>query len=341
MNREALVRLLSLLAAPVYSGLGSILCQHRVVPVDQLSPLPENRSIELTTDSLRAILEWVRRRGLEPITLDEMPARIANPRKPKFILFTFDDGYRDNLTHALPIFREFGVPFSVNPTTGFISRTEPVWWYAVERALLAVTSVKFDIGGVPHEYSWKAQTNSRNDTLQTIAKYVRNLEPAKRNPFVGAFCAAAGIDPVKVSDDMMMTWDEVRRLASDSLVTIGAHSGGHYDLRLFTEEKAREELRSSKQALEKEIGREVHHLAYPFGGKNAVGEREFRIVKECGFQTAQTTRAGNLFRAHRHHLHALPRLGVSGNYPAVARLEKLQSGLLPAVEHRFRRVVTA
>ena len=77
------------------------------------------------------------RRGLEPVSMDDVPLRLKQPRGRKFIAFTFDDGYRDNFTHALPIFREAGVPFTVNVTTGFIAAWQPVWWYGIEQIVTA------------------------------------------------------------------------------------------------------------------------------------------------------------------------------------------------------------
>jgi peptidoglycan/xylan/chitin deacetylase (PgdA/CDA1 family) len=341
MNRDWLIRVLSSLISPVYRGAGSVLCLHRVVPDGRASSLPENRSLELTASALRTVLKWVKKAGLEPIGIDEIPSRLAAARTPKFIAFTFDDGYRDNLTEALPIFREFGIPFSVNPTTGFVAGTEPVWWYAVEQVLHAVEQVRFKANGSAHEFAWKADADSRNAAFLTVARHLRDLDPMKRNSFVTAYCSAAGIDSLAVTRELIMDWPEVRQLSQDPLVTIAAHSGRHTDLRLFTESEAREELRESKEILEHEIGRSVRHLAYPFGGKNAVGEREFRLAGECGFKTAFTTRYGNLFAAHSRYLRALPRLTLSGNYPPIPRLEKLESGLIPAIENRFRRVVTS
>ncbi len=340
MNRDRLIRVLSSLISPVYRGTGSVLCLHRIVPDGKASPLPENRSLELTTSALRAVLKWVRTAGLEPIGIDQISSRLVTPRKPKFVAFTFDDGYRDNLIEALPVFREFGIPFAVNPTTGFVARTEPVWWYAVEQALHAVEQVHFEANGSTHEFAWKPDPDSRNAAFLTVARHLRNLHPAKRNSFVAAYCSAAGIDSLAVTRELIMDWTEVRELSRDPLVTIAAHSGRHFDLRLFTESEAREELLESKKMLERELGRLVRHLAYPFGGKNAVGEREFRLARECGFESAFTTRYGNLFAGHSRHLHALPRLTLSGNYPPVPRLEKLESGLVPAIENGFRRVIT-
>ena len=95
----------------------------------------------------------------------------------------------------------------------------------------------------------------------------------------------------------------------------------------------------ARAELEAKLDRPVPHLAYPFGGANAVGRREFDIARAADFTTATTTRCGNLFHEHAWNLQALPRLGLSGNYPPLLRLRKLESGLVPAKENEWKRVV--
>ena len=119
-------------------------------------------------------------------------------------------------------------------------------------------------------------------------------------------------------------------------MTVGAHSVAHHDLSQLSEEEARAELADSKCELETQLGRQIRHMAFPFGGENAAREREFRLAHECGFETAVTTRSANLFPLHSQYLTSLPRLGVSGNYDAVDRFAKLESGLLIALKQRGR-----
>lgn len=321
------------LARPVYGGIGCIVCLHRVLPHAELSKLPGNRALEITPDDLRALLKWSIRRGLEPVSMDEVPTRLKQPKRGKFIAFTFDDGYRDNFTHALPVFREAGVPFTVNVTTGFVSATQPVWWYGLEKIVTSREVL---------EVQWRDRTRSfvlrstgeRDYALGEIGACVRAMGVHERDAWLQSLWGATGIDPTILTRGLIMDWDELRKFAADPLVTIGAHSVGHHDLSQLSEQEARAELAESKNVLEAQLQRPIRHLAFPFGGEKAATEREFRLARECGFETAVTTRSANLFASHSGHLSALPRLGVSGNYDAVSRFAKLESGLLTALRGR-------
>src|SRR3954463_14856710 len=46
----------------------------------------------------------------------------------RHVLITFDDGYRDNYTHALPILRAHGATATFFLTTGFLDRPRLSWW---------------------------------------------------------------------------------------------------------------------------------------------------------------------------------------------------------------------
>ena len=40
----------------------------------------------------------------------------------RLVAITFDDGYRDNLTVALPLLEKFGLPMTLFVTAGFVGR---------------------------------------------------------------------------------------------------------------------------------------------------------------------------------------------------------------------------
>jgi peptidoglycan/xylan/chitin deacetylase (PgdA/CDA1 family) len=150
------------------------------------------------------------------------------------------------------------------------------------------------------------------------------------------------VDVAAICRDLCMTWEELAQMAADPLVTIGAHTVNHAILKkLPTDTAVRNEIEMSRTVIEAALGVRPQHLAYPVGDPTSAGPREFRIAAELGFKTAVTTRPGVLFRKHREHLMALPRLSVNGEYQSQRYVKVLMSGSATALWNRFRRVNAA
>ena len=107
-----------------------------------------------------------------------------------------------------------------------------------------------------------------------------------------------------------MDWAGVRRLAESTFATIGCHALTHVNLRSLSETELRRQLSDSKARIERETGRLVRHVAFPFGGRQEAGDREYRIAAETGFLTASTSIPGSLGKDARKLLHRLPRIFV-------------------------------
>ena len=326
------------LARPFFGGIGCIVALHRIVPEKQRATIADNRGLELTPADLKAVLEWTRRHGLDAIRMDEVKNRLSQPRGGKFIAFTFDDGYRDNLTEALKIFHDFGSPFTVYVTSGFADRTTSVWWYTLEDILLRRSSLTITWKERVREWSWST-TDDRGRVFREIAELIRDQDATDRDELLWTICSVAEVDPLERTRELMMDWDEIKQLAGFWHVTIGAHTVGHHTLSRLSSDDMEGEIVDGKATIEAKLEKSVRHLAYPFGGRDAVGRREFECARECDYETAVTTRTGNLFPDHAWHLQALPRLGLSGNYPVLTLLNRLDSGLIAARGNGWKRIV--
>lgn len=306
-------------------NLGWIIILHSVLPENERSPFPQNRSLEITPSDLREILSWVRENDLEVVTLDELALRLQRPESGRMICLTFDDGCLDNLTHALPIFREFQAPFSVNITNGFVAGTVPIWWYFLEDALTANWRLGFRWEGKAYDFLTDTP-EERHLAYDEIAGLLRALG-TRRDDLVQVIAEAAEVDPLARTRQISMSWDEVRQMAADPLVTIGAHTHAHHSLNQLSDDELLIEVGKARVELEEQIGQPVRHFAYPFGGNNAVNRREFALVRKLGFTTMVTTRAGNLTRQHAGALDRLPRVGISGNANVPHSLKLIERGL--------------
>ena len=62
-----------------------------------------------------------------------------------------------------------------------------------------------------------------------------------------------------------MTWDQVNEMIGAGLVTIGAHTHTHPDLRDLVTDQIAEELDASNTIIEQRTGRRPKHFTYPWG----------------------------------------------------------------------------
>jgi peptidoglycan/xylan/chitin deacetylase (PgdA/CDA1 family) len=85
-----------------------------------------------------------------------------------------------------------------------------------------------------------------------------------------------------------------------------------YELAKLGPADARSEIEQSVRILKAQFGKAPQHLSYPFIDADSVGPREYGLARELGLRTALTTTPGGLYPGHRHSLHALPRVRMSG-----------------------------
>ncbi len=85
-----------------------VLMYHYVVPREQVGPT----SLDVSTDALERQMNFLKRWGFEPISLDQLYAIKMGQEKPKGkqMAITFDDGNETYWQFALPILERYQVP---------------------------------------------------------------------------------------------------------------------------------------------------------------------------------------------------------------------------------------
>ena len=330
------------LLRPLTGGVGFILTFHHVRPA-RAEAFQPNRLLEITPDFLNEVLEQLSGAGIEIVSLDEMHERMTGQRfARRFACLTFDDGYRDNLRFAYPVLKRFGAPFAIYLPTSFPDRLGELWWLMLERAIASSSRIELDLAGTRQAFDCRT-ADEKQRLFALLYRHLRQL-PSEDDlrRVVRDLAARYRVDTAALCEDLCMRWDEIRDLSSDPLVTFGAHTVNHVMLGKIAEAgTVRSEMDMSRSAIERAIGRRPAHLSYPVGDATSAGPREFRIAEELGFKTAVTTRPGVLFGDHRHHMTALPRLSVNGEFARRRYLRVLTSGAATAMWNRFRRLDVA
>ncbi len=327
---------------PVAGGIGVILTLHHVRPArpDAFQP---NRLLEITPRFFEQVLRLIKRKRIDVISLDEMHRRfIAGDFKRRFVVLTFDDGYKDIKEFAYPLLKKYEMPFALYIPTSFPDQLGELWWLALEAVIARSSRIELPINGEHRQFDC-ATVAQKREIYDAVYGYLRSLTTERElREIVRELCARYMVDMPAICRDLSMTWGEIAEMAEDPLVTIGAHTVSHSMLKKIPDDAAvRAEMEQSRAVLEAALGTRPEHLAYPVGDPTAAGSREFSIAAELDFKTAVTTRPGVLFRAHRGHLTALPRISVNGEFQRSRYLKVLMSGAATAMWNGFRRVNAA
>ena len=328
------------LLAPFTRGCGAILMLHSI-SAEPRPAFDPNGGLCVTPDFLERAICLVRREGYDVVSLDEVHQRLTSGSVSKpFVAFTLDDGYRDNLKLAYPIFQRHQVPFCVYVPTAFADGRADLWWYGLEGAIRSGRTLRLAIDGSEQEFTGSSLAEQRR-AWQQIYWWLRRIGEDQARQTVTSLCAQAGLDTTRLAQELIMTWQDVRQLAADPLCTIGAHTVNHSSLAKLDANRCGEEIIACKTELELRLGKPVRHFSYPYGSPADAGQREFALAAEAGFATAVTTRKGLIFKEHRAHLTALPRLSLNGGAQDERLLAVLLGGAPFALVNGFRRVSTA
>jgi peptidoglycan/xylan/chitin deacetylase (PgdA/CDA1 family) len=150
---------------------------------------------------------------------------------------------------------------------------------------------------------------------------------------VGRTNAWNGVVTAGIPDLPLLGWDALRRLSEQGVV-IGAHTRTHPDLTSMGPGRAREEMRGSADAIEREVGRRPGIFAYPFGSLGpdveAMAAAEFRWSCTTEFATVGNGVArARLPRLDAYYFQDSNRLETFGT-PAFAQFVRRR--------HRLRRI---
>jgi peptidoglycan/xylan/chitin deacetylase (PgdA/CDA1 family) len=253
------------------------------------------------------------------------------------VTVTFDDGYRDNLRVALPIIERYGVPATVCITTGLIDRSALLWWDELEHLIDRAGRIRFAWQGVNLCFGLD-DAAARRAAFARIARMFRAAPRTDQQDLMVRLRAAADVHSFSYEQDIL-DWDEVRQLDRHPLITIAAHTVNHPALRNVDAATASQEMRQSRARLEQMLGHRVPYFAYPFGGADEAGRREFELCAAEGFEFALTTRPGHWQRGHRDHTHALPRMMIE-YFDTLDDFRFKLSGLEAFLRQKGRRFVT-
>ena len=89
------------------------------------SPSPY-RSLSVPLAHFESQMAWLHRLGYQGLSMTELMPYLRGERSGRVVGITFDDGYQNNLTHALPVLRRLGFSATVYAVSGLLGASN-VW----------------------------------------------------------------------------------------------------------------------------------------------------------------------------------------------------------------------
>ena len=210
--------------------------------------------------------------------------KLATPRP--LAVITFDDGYRDNLETAYPILKKHDLPAAFFLAAGSIGNREPMWTSRVETMFRNALpqSLRLQTVSPPQGYVL-GNPESRMKVCYQIKSHMKRVPDAQRVMILEELEEKVKIsDQEKAgADSEMLSWEEVRVLSRDPLVTLGSHSVSHRMLANLPPSEAEIEMRESREKIESEIGRPVLFFSYPGNSHNLELQK---AARRAGYQAA-------------------------------------------------------
>ena len=175
-----------------------------------------------TVGCLKSVIMQLRNEGWDIVSLDDVMSRLrdGDPSR-RFAVLTFDDGYRDLLTRALPVLEHHDVPFTVFVPTGAPTRELHSWWLGVralferrDEVAIASMGTVFTCGDI----------ESKMKGYQEVSKWIH--QDYRRAPLLTETFRKYKISLTSLND---CAFHERSRIARRGASSVG-HGGRAYDI---------------------------------------------------------------------------------------------------------------
>ena len=270
----------------------SILTYHHVA-----DPGPDYRFdpdvADVTPAQVRRQMELVKQH-FSAIGVQELLGALDGKKlPPNPCMITFDDGYRSNLDVALPILRDLDLRAVFFIATSFTGERKLYWWDRIAYVVGASTRPRLELT-YPRPMTVELGDRARaRAALVGVIKDEAGLDLAR---YLTEVTDAAGVAwsrdvERRLADELIMTWDEVRRLR-DAGMDIASHSRGHRVLQTLDAAGLRDELDGSRADLARELGRAPEVIAYPVGRSIVAYPQVRAALSAAGYRCGLTNAAG-------------------------------------------------
>ncbi|MBK8744995.1 MAG: polysaccharide deacetylase family protein [Propionivibrio sp.] len=262
----------------------SVFIFHRVFPEPDLL-FPDEPDAQCFNQILGWIKSW-----FNVLPLDQAISKLKCESLPeRAAAISFDDGYADNRTVALPILLRHRLTATFFIATGFLDGGR-MWNDSIIESVRACREPILDLQPVALGAYPVGTCQEKREAIAAIIAKVKYRAIRERIEVTSRIATLAN---VSLPTDLMMSSRQVKEMLEAGM-QIGAHTVSHPILASIDLAEARDEMSGSKIFLENLLAERVSLFAYPNGkpGIDYLSEH-VSLAQEIGFDAAVTTAMGS------------------------------------------------
>jgi peptidoglycan/xylan/chitin deacetylase (PgdA/CDA1 family) len=198
----------------------------------------------------------------------------------RYVLISFDDGYRDNYETAFPILKAQSARAVFFLSTGFLDHPRLPWWNEI--AWMIRTCPRQTIpGGTYFTHPIVLDELDRQRALRVVLRKYKSLPGDSVSEYLNFLADATGAGRFQENGiaNEWMTWDMVREMKVRGMF-FGGHTVNHPVLAQLPLTQQREEIAGCAQRLLEELGEPMQWFSYPVGGREAFNKDTRFCLKE-------------------------------------------------------------
>jgi peptidoglycan/xylan/chitin deacetylase (PgdA/CDA1 family) len=228
------------------------------------------------------------------VGVDELCAFAAGGSlPPNALAVTFDDGYLDNYSQALPILRKHGCKAIFFVATSFIAERRLYWWDRVAYQLKQSRRASVELS---YPSPFRIELADRAAAITKLLRFIKLRRSLDMPRLLDEVTAATGVAwtreaELEFADRLLMTWDHVRALREAGM-DVESHTRTHRVLQTLPEAELQAELEGSRRDLEQQLGVAPRALAYPVGKPVKVGSPIRSALVRAGYKIGLTNGTG-------------------------------------------------
>lgn len=276
--------------------------------------VPEAGVNGLKPSTLESRLEYLCNNGYRFISLENAVQRALTGtlEREKWVAFSLDDGFAEQVTLAGNIFAKFNCPSTCFLLTGFIDGELWQWEHQINYLLNQTVekSISIQLGGRDCTFNLDIPK-----AHQPIIAAIRKLAPSTPYEIVNHIAATlrAHIPATPPENERAATWDEIRAMETKGM-QFGPHTVTHRIVSGLSDEDQTTEITDSFIRIRQECANPSNIFCYPSGQQGQFDERMFSKLRDAGVAAAFSAIPGYLtgpeILADANYRYAIPRLSM-------------------------------